>query len=81
MCNSVDDNFPRLPCLQVSEADDYIDVDGLNVRESYLEDSNVTSLPGDIFACELNHVRAGTVRATLSALNMRASMRRSPVKL
>ena len=84
MCNSVDDNLPRLPCLHVSEADDYIDVDGLNVTESCLEDSNVTNLPGDIFACEFNPVRAGTVRATLSALNMRAlraSICRSSVTL
>ena len=47
--------------MQVSEAGDYIDVDGLNVTESCLEDSNVTNLRGDIFACEFNHVRAGTV--------------------
>ena len=67
--------------FQISEANDYIDVDGLNVRDSYLEVSNVTSLPGDIFACEFSHVRAGTVRATLSALNMRASMRQSSVTL
>ena len=78
--NSVDDNPTRLPfCMfQISEAKDYIDIDGLNVsvKESYPEDSNVTCVLGEVVAFELIHVRAGTTRATLSALNMRASMRR-----
>ena len=62
----------------ISEANDDIDVDGLNasVKESHPKDSSVTCVLGEIVAFELIHVRAGTTRATLSALNMRASMRR-----
>ena len=78
--SSVDNNHTRLPlCMfPISEANDDIDVDGLNasVKESYPKDSNVTCVLGEVVAFELIHVRAGTTRDTMSALNMKASMRR-----
>ena len=60
--------------FQISMANDPIVVDGLNciVRESSLKDSIITSLPGEVIACELNHARARTARAVLSALSMRS---------
>ena len=48
----------------ISEANDDIDVDGLNasVKEPYSKDPYVTCVLGEVVAFELTHVRAGAAK-------------------